>query len=478
MNKRELRALLPPGPKVPTPVQLAWMWSRPTTALLRLRGYGPRATVRLPFQPPLVILSDPEEIRQVFAADPAVLHPGEGSVILEPMLGPNSVILLDEGAHMEQRRLLLPAFHGERIQQLAGLMVELTDTEIATWPVGEPVSLHPRLQQLTLEIVLRTVFGLERGGRLDGLRTAVTEVLAFLGHPISVVPAVHRLTPWLPVLRRFRRALHRADELIYAEVSERRRALEAGAEHGGADVLSALLEARHEDDRSAMTDQELRDELMTAVVAGHETTASQLAWAFVHIARAPHVRDRLTAEVDADEDDGYLTATIHEIQRLRPVVPTAEPRLTKRQVRIGDVDYPPGVALMPSPFLVHHDASIYPQPFTFRPERFLQASPGSYTFIPFGGGRRRCVGAAFAQLEMKIVLSGVLRRFTVDAIGRPAERTIRRSVTFSPSRGAEVILRERARNGYQSSRGPTGAGEGVRPLSAAASGAGDPAGRR
>jgi cytochrome P450 len=196
----------------------------------------------------------------------------------------------------------------------------------------------------------------------------------------------------------------------------------------------------------------------------------------VHVAQAPRVRDHLMAEIDAGEDDAYLTATIQEVQRLRPVVPTAEPRLTKKRVRIGGIEYPPGVALMPSPFLVHHDPTIYPDPFSFRPERFLHATPSSYTFIPFGGGRRRCVGAAFAQLEMKIVLSRVLRRFTVDAAGRRPERTIRRSVTFSPSNGASVILHERPRNGYQSRSGRAGAGETLRPLSAAASGAGDPAG--
>jgi cytochrome P450 len=476
---------LPPGPTLPPLLQLIWMWTRPSAAILRLRRYGRRATVRLPFQPPLVVLSDPDEIREVFAADPEVLHPGEGSRILEPILGRNSVILLDEDAHMEQRRLLLPAFHGERMQQLAGLMVELTEAELAGWPTDEPVRLHPRLQRLTLEIVLRAVFGLEpptpgagnRGSRLDDLRTAVTEVLAFAEHPVSVVPAAHTFARWLPVLRRFRRASARADELIFAEVRERRAALHAGATPGS-DILSTLLSARHEPDGTEMGDQELRDELLTALVAGHETTASQLAWAFAHLAREPRIAARLSAELDADDGDEYLTATVQEILRLRPVLPSVEPRLTQRRVRIGGFEYPPGVALMAVPFLVHHDPELYPQPFEFRPERFLGVTPGGYTWIPFGGGRRRCIGAAFAQQEMKIVLGAVLRRFTFEPADPRPERTVRRSITFSPSRGATVILHARRPNGYQSARGSNRGDQAVRPLPAAASLAGDPAGGR
>jgi cytochrome P450 family 110 len=203
-----------------------------------------------------------------------------------------------------------------------------------------------------------------------------------------------------------------------------------------------LLAARHEDD-SPMSAQELRDELMTALVAGHETTASQLAWAFERLSREPDALAHLIGELDRGESDAYLTATINEILRLRPVLPNAEPRLTKREVEIGGVRYPPGVALLASVYLVHRDPELYPEPHAFRPERFLDATPGTYTWIPFGGGRRRCLGASFAMQEMKIVLRAVLSRYELLPAGSRPETTRRRSITFSPRREATVILRER-----------------------------------
>jgi cytochrome P450 len=250
-----------------------------------------------------------------------------------------------------------------------------------------------------------------------------------------VLPALQRFSRWIGPLKRFQQVRARADELIFELIEERRR---AGNGHRD-DVLGMLLEARHEDG-SSMSAQELRDELMTALVAGHETTASQLAWGFERLAREPQVVEQLRA--DGDE---YLTATIHEILRLRPVLPNAEPRLTKQPVKIGEVEYPPGVALLASAYLVHHDPAIYPQPYAFRPERFIGNPPGTYTWIPFGGGRRRCLGASFALQEMRIVIRSVVDRFEVEPAGDRPEQTARRSITFSPSRGASVILRERIR---------------------------------
>jgi cytochrome P450 len=439
VSQRGLKAQLPPGPKVPVALQILATWKRPAASLHRLRArYGKRITVQLPFQPPFVILSDPDDIKQLFTAPPDVIHPGEGARILEPMVGPNSVILLDEGAHLEQRKLLLPAFHGEKMQKLTGLMTELTERELESWPVGEPVALHPHLQQLTLEIVLRAVFGLEQGERLDALRAALTEVLEFSESPLSVMPWTQRLARWVPPLRRFQGVMARTDALIFEQIDERR----AAGETGGEDILGMLLDARHEDE-SPMSPQELRDELMTALVAGHETTASQLAWAFERLAREPEVTGRIRSEMEAGEGEAYLTATIHEILRLRPVLPNAEPRLTKRPVEIGGFRYPPGVALLASAFLVHHDPDIYPEPFAFRPERFLGQAPGTYSWIPFGGGRRRCLGASFAMQEMKIVIRAALRRYELSPGSPRPERTARRSITFSPAGGARVILRER-----------------------------------
>jgi len=426
-------------------MQLLATWTRPAASLERLRQrYGKRITVTLPFQPPFVMLSDPEEIKELFTAAPDAVHPGEGARILEPLIGRNSVILLDEGPHMEQRKLLLPAFHGERMQRVTGLMTELTERELDSWPRGEPVELHPRLQRLTLEIILRAVFGLEQGQRLDDLRDLLTDLLAFTENPLSVLPAAQRLKRWLPSLRRFNSLIQRTDELIFAVVEERRAALDAG-EQSRDDVLAMLLAATHEADQSPMSDEEIRDELMTALVAGHETTASQLAWAFEQLSRQPAVISRVAEEIDAGAGDEYLMATIHEALRLKPVLPNAEPRLTKRPIEIGGFRYPAGVALIASAFLVHHDPEIYPDPYAFRPERFLGPgnAPGTYTWIPFGGGRRRCLGASFALQEMKVVLSAVLGRCELDPTGNRPEPTARRSITFSPARGATVVLRDR-----------------------------------
>jgi cytochrome P450 len=420
---------------MPVALQLIGFWKRPAASLERLRQrYGKRFTVKLPFQPPFVILSDPEEIKQLFTAPAEVLHPGEGARVLEPTVGSNSVILLDEDAHLEQRKLLLPAFHGQKMARLTGLMEELTERELDSWPLGEKVVLHPRLQRLTLEIILRAVFGLEQGRQLDDLRDLLTDILQFSENPLSVMPAVQRVASWFGPLKRFQELSARADEHIFRLIEERRT---NGSDRD--DVLGMLLEARHEDG-SPMSPQELRDELMTALVAGHETTASQLAWAFERLSRLPRVVERLVNE----DDDEYLTATIYEILRLRPVLPNAEPRLTKRPVKIGGFEYPAGVALLASASLVHHDPAVYPEPYAFRPERFLGRSPGTYTWIPFGGGRRRCLGASFALQEMKIVIRAATRRFELAPAGQKPEQTGRRSITFSPVGGASVILNERS----------------------------------
>ncbi|HWX95696.1 MAG TPA: cytochrome P450 [Solirubrobacteraceae bacterium] len=429
---------LPPGPRMPVALQTLGTWTRPTAFLERARRrYGGRFTLRLIGQPPMVMISDPQEIKEIFQAPPEVLHPGEGARILEPLLGRQSVILLDEAPHLEQRKLMLPAFHGERMQRLSGLMSELADRELESWPRGQVIVLHPRLQRLTLEIILRTVFGLERGARLDALRDLLTRILAFTESPLSLLP------PLPPALSRFgaparlERLRVQVDELIYALIEERRR---EGSE--GEDVLALLLAAEHEDG-TPMSTEELRDELMTALVAGHETTASQLAWAFERLAREPAVLARLQEELDEGAQDVYLTATINEILRLQPVLPNAEPRLVKQPVEIGGVRYPPGVALFANAYLVHHDPAIYPDPYAFRPERFLAEQPGTYAWIPFGGGRRRCLGASFALLEMKIVLAAVLRRTELSAGGARRERTRRRSITISPAEGCRVVLRDR-----------------------------------
>jgi len=434
-----MRSDLPPGPRLPAILQTFGNWSRPTAFVRRQRErYGTPFTMQLFKQPPFVVISDPESIKQIFTAPPEVLHPGEGARILEPVLGRHSVILLDEGPHLEQRRLLLPAFHGERMERLSGLVTELAEREVASWPVGEPVALHPRLQRLTLEVILRAVFGIERGSRLDALSGLLTELLSFSESPLSLLgpppAALERVGP----LRRLAQLRAQVTEMIFELIDERR----AEGEGDGDDVLALLLTATHEDG-SPMSREELRDELMTALVAGHETTASQLAWAFERLVRTPAVLERLVAEIDSGEGEAYLVATINEILRLRPVLPNAEPRKVIQTIEVGGRTYEPGVVLFASIYLLHHDPDIYPEPHAFRPERFLGTTPGTYTWIPFGGGRRRCLGASFALLEMRIAMRAVLQRFELSAVAPAAERTSRRSITFSPAQGTTVLLRER-----------------------------------
>ncbi|HEV2062044.1 MAG TPA: cytochrome P450 [Solirubrobacteraceae bacterium] len=431
---------LPPGPTWPAAVQaLAW-WSRPVPFMERCRArYGKRYTIKMVGTPPFVTISDPDEVKQIFQAPPDVLHPGEGAIVLEPVVGRHSLILLDEDVHLEQRRLMLPAFHGERMKRLTGLMTQIIEQEVESWSAGETIRLHPRMQALTLEIILRAVFGIHaEDERLVALRRNLTEILEFGTAPASLVPQLRRGRRW----NGFVRLREETDALIF-DVIEERRATNGDRE----DVLAMLLTARHEDG-TPMSRRELRDELMTLLVAGHETTASQLAWTFERLTRTPRVLRRLTEAVDAG-DDAYVDATVNESLRHRPVLPIAEPRLVKKPVEIGGWTYPEGVALTCNAYLMHHDRDLYDAPYEFRPERFVDEQPGTYTWIPFGGGRRRCIGASFAQLEMRLVLRAVLERYEPAPDSPAPETTRRRAITYTPSRGASTRITARRRSGVR-----------------------------
>src|SRR5215208_2131788 len=341
-------ARLPPGPRLPKTLQTLGWWTRTVPFLEQCRArYGKRFTMRLLQSPPFVHLADPDDVRELFTAPPEVVHPGEGAKVLEPVIGANSVILVDLDAHLSQRKLMLPAFHGEKMQRLSGLMQAVTEDEVARWPRDEPVTLHPRLQALTLEIILRAVFGLEAGERLDTLRDRLTRILEFGSRPASMLPVLQRGRTW----REFERRRAEADAVIYETIDARRGAHDGDGGSYGDDVMAMLLEARHEDG-SPMSPVELRDELMTLLVAGHETTASELAWAFERLAREPAVLARLSKEVAAGEGDAYLTATIQETLRRRPVLPNAGPRLVKRPVEIGGWSYETGVCLVANSYLI------------------------------------------------------------------------------------------------------------------------------
>ena len=420
---------------MPRTLQTVAWWNRTVPFLERCRErYGKRFTMRLLQTPPFVHHSEPEHLREIFTAPPEVLHPGQGARILEPVVGANSVILLDERPHLSQRKLMLPAFHGEKMQALSGLVEMVAEREVERWPKNEPVALHPRLQALTLEVILRAVFGLDAGHRLDALRNRLAGILEYGARPSSMLPMFQRGRRW----RQFAEARDEADALIYETIDERR--ANGGEERD--DILAMLLSSRHEDG-SPMSPVELRDELMTLLVAGHETTASELAWAFERLTRTPDVLDRLTAEIDSGDGDAYVTATVYETLRRRPVLPNAAPRLVMEPVEVGGWRYEPGVCLIADSYLLHHDPDVYPDPYAFRPERFLDEQPGTYTWIPFGGGRRRCLGASFAMLEMKIVLRAVLAQNELAPAAPGEEGARRRSITLSPGAGSRAVLRAR-----------------------------------
>jgi len=420
---------------MPRTLQTVAWWNRTVPFLERCRErYGKRFTMRLLQTPPFVHHSEPEQLREIFTAPPEVLHPGEGARILEPVVGVNSVILLDERPHLSQRKLMLPAFHGEKMKRLSGLVEEVAEREVERWPTQEPVPLHPRLQALTLEVILRAVFGLDSGARLDALRNRLAGILEYGARPSSMLPMFQRGRRW----RQFAQARGEADALIYETIDERR----ANGGEDRDDILAMLLSARHEDG-SPMSPVELRDELMTLLVAGHETTASELAWAFERLTRTPDVLERLTAEIDSGDGDAYVTATVYETLRRRPVLPNAAPRLVMEPIEVGGWRYEPGVCLIADSYLLHHDPDVYPDPYAFRPERFLDEQPGTYTWIPFGGGRRRCLGASFAMLEMKIVLRAVLAQNELAPAAPGEEGARRRSITLSPRAGSRAVLRAR-----------------------------------
>jgi cytochrome P450 family 135 len=432
---RAVEPRLPQGPPLPKTMQTA-IWSRQARRFLFSchERYGDMFTLRIAYEGTWVMLADPDAVKQVFTGDPRVFHAGEGNQILAPILGRNSILVLDEKPHMSQRKLLLPPFHGERMQGYAETMREIAAREIDSWPTGAPYKLRPRMQAITLEIILRTVFGVRDGERLGELRAALRDFLDLTTNPRALLPVLLVGPGRVRGIPAFRRRIERVDRLIYREIAERRRAEDL--EQRG-DILSLLVAARHEDG-SPMSDEEMRDELLTLLVAGHETTATSLAWAMERLSRHPDKLERLRAEVEAGSD-AYLTATIQETLRLRPVISIVLRRLTE-PVEIGGHELPAGVSVAPCVYLVHRNPEIYPEPDRFLPERFLDNPPGTYTWIPFGGGVRRCLGASFAQFEMAVVLEELVKRHRIRPANPKPERVFRRAITETPRHDAEVVL--------------------------------------
>jgi cytochrome P450 len=426
---------LPPGPRWPTPLTtLGWM-ARPFPFVERCRDrYGDTFTLRIAREAPWVFVSHPDAVKQVFTGDPRLLHAGEANGILRPILGHHSVLLLDDDRHMAQRKLMLPAFHGERMQRYGDVMTAIAEREIASWPRGGDLELAPRMQALTLEVILRAIFGVDEGERLDRLRAALRTAMEFATDPKTVAGLILRGYERAERHPRLRAALDPVDALLADEIHRRREAPDLGERD---DILSLLVQARHEDG-SPMTDTELRDELMTLLVAGHETTATGLAWALERLVRHPAALERLREEVLAGDEE-YLDAVVKETLRLRPVLAIVLRKLMA-PMEIAGHRLPAGVNVVPCIYLMHRREDIYPDPRAFRPERFLERPAGTYTWIPFGGGVRRCLGASFALFEMKTVLAAVVRGAGLRPADPAPERTRRRAITHAPARGAHVTV--------------------------------------
>ncbi len=420
---------------------------RPIPFMQRCRErYGEAFSISfIGFERPMVMLSHPEAVKAIYSERANGLPPGRNAV-LEPVMGPRSLLLLEGDEHMAMRKLMLPPFHGERMRSYESVMREAITAEIDSWPLasngGGSFPIHPRMQAMTLEVILRAVFGITEGPRFESLRARLRELLTMTESPgaqavglaITRLGPLGRYVPGAGKLREFEQLLERTDALLIEEIEERRRDPEL--EQRG-DILSMLVGARTEDGEP-LTDAELRDQLVTLLLAGHETTATALAWAFDMLLRDPVRLGRLREEIEAGEEE-YLRATISEVLRLRPVVPIAGRRLAV-DLKAGGLDLPAGTDVAPAIWLTHTRADIYPEPFAFKPERFLTSGPETYSWIPFGGGVRRCLGAAFAEFEMRVVLTEVLSRCTLDLeIGGP-QHVARRNITLSPQEGTPVRL--------------------------------------
>jgi len=423
---------------------LAWV-SKPIEFMDRCRArLGDNFSVMfVGFETPMVLISDPEAIAAVFKGASNGLPPGR-SLTLEPIVGRRSVLLLEGREHLSRRKLMLPPFHGERMRAYEDTVREAIDREIESWPIGEPFAIHPRMQAVTLEVILRAVFGVSDPER----RAALSELLGTLldetsGPGLQLRFLLSRRTSRVAdPLVELKRSLERVYALLDLEIEERRSDPRLAERE---DILSMLVAARFEDGEP-IDDAEIRDQLITLLLAGHETTATALAWSFDLLLRNRSVLDRLREEIAAAESDAYLRATITEALRLRPVIPLAGRRLAD-DLEVGDLRLPAGTDVSPAIWLTHTRADLYPDPLAFRPERFLDAGPETYGWIPFGGGIRRCLGAAFAEFEMRIVLGEVLARCELTGARSRPERIARRNITFSPRRGTPVVLSARPTGG-------------------------------
>jgi unspecific monooxygenase len=414
------------------------------------KRYGDIFTLRIgPVFAPQVFISNPQAIQAIFSTDPKQLDSGEEAGIKSPLLGRQSMLAIAGERHRRRRKLLMPPFHGERMRAYGQLVRDITEQVTKRWTIGEFFSVRSSMQAISFQVILKAVFGLEEGSRYEKLQELLTAQLnpkrPLLQAMMIVFPALQRdLGPWSP-WRQFMRQTQEIDDLIYAEIADRR----AQPDSSRTDILSLMMAARDEAGEP-MTDVELRDELMTLLVAGHETTAISLAWALYWIHHLPQVREKLLQELDALGDNPdptsilrlpYLNAVCQETLRIYPVAMLALNRVVKSPLQIGGYKFEPGTLLVPCIYLTHHREDLYPEPKQFKPERFLERQFSPYEYLPFGGGNRACIGMAFAQFEMKLVLATVLSNWQLELADSKPVEPVRKGALLGPAQGVPMVVR-------------------------------------
>jgi cytochrome P450 len=420
---------LPPGSRLPALIQTAlFMTVRPHLLRHFRRRHGDVFTTRLVGGQVVVTLSRPEHVREIFAGTPAVFHAGEGNEILRPVMGPQSVMITDEDEHLRTRKLLMPAFNGAALRGYGDLMADLADRNVDDWPAGREFAVHAAMNEVTLEIILRVVFGMADGPRLTELRPRI-RVLTDI-NPVTALgwsyPGLARFPPW----RDSRDNLREVDRLLYAEIADRRTVPDVTTR---GDVLSRLLSVPGTD----LTDAELRDQMITLLLAGHETTATALAWSFHDLARDPAVLRKAQAAADTGDED-YLQAVAKEALRRHPIIQNV-PRVLTEPTDIAGYRLPARTIVAANTTLAHEDPAHHESPGEFRPERFLGKPLPLGTWIPFGGGVRRCLGAGFSLKEMAAVLRSALTRYDLRPAREAPEFAKPRNITLVPSRGARIV---------------------------------------
>jgi cytochrome P450 family 135 len=426
---------LPPGPST-TPDRQTARWTEEPLPFLEEchERYGDTFTLRLSHLGTWVVLADPEDVKRVFTTDTNELGVGLPNLMLAPLLGWRSVMLIEEPEHMTRRKMMLPPFHGERMKADAEMMAEIARREVRSWPVEEPFKLWPRMQAITQEVIMRAVFGPDEG-RLDRLRELLTKLTETVNDPDQLAMLAAKGPDWLEGSDKYRQAMAPVEEAVLEEARKRRDEGESGRK----DVVSMLVDARYEDG-SGMSEKELRDELLTLLTDG--PTSTSLAWAFERLLRHPEKLMRLQEEVLAGGGDAYMDAVVKETLRIRPPVPVVVRRLLE-PMELGGYEVPADTVVAPCVYLIHQREDVYPNPGEFEPERFLEQRPGTYTWIPFGGGARRCLAASYAEQEMKRVMRTVLTEVELRAVESRGERIARGAIAFSPDQHSLVVSKPR-----------------------------------